>query len=102
MVSTGGRSIGKGMRPGEHPAARLGELLEIPEGEPAAPADAIAALLAGRSASSSVLILIDQLEELFTLADVGERERFLRTYAALRATPGCAVVFTLRADFYGA
>src|SRR6185295_17656276 len=89
------------MRPGEHPAARLGELLEISGPELAAPANAVAALLAGRAVSSSVLIVIDQLEELFTLATPGEREQFLIALGALRDEPRCAVIFTLRADFYG-
>ncbi|HWO25674.1 MAG TPA: hypothetical protein VNO30_43345 [Kofleriaceae bacterium] len=90
------------MRPGERPAARLGELLEISGRERAAPAGAVAALLAGRALNASVLILIDQLEELFTLADAGEREQFLHELASLRAEPRCVIVFTLRADFFGA
>ncbi|HEX7837219.1 MAG TPA: hypothetical protein VF469_07130, partial [Kofleriaceae bacterium] len=94
----------RSMRPGERPAVRLDELLEVSHGgeASAAPADAIAALLAGRAIGSSVLIVIDQLEELFTLADAGERERFLITLRALRDEPRCVVVFTMRADFFGA
>ena len=90
------------MRPSEQPAARLGELLGVSDRKLTSPAEAITALLGGRAFSSSVLILIDQLEELFTLADAGERERFLSALAALRAEPRCVVVFTLRADFFGA
>ncbi|HWO25005.1 MAG TPA: CHAT domain-containing protein, partial [Kofleriaceae bacterium] len=97
-----GPFVVRSMRPGEHPAARLDELLELSDLKLTAPADAIAALLAGRALSSSVLILIDQLEELFAQADAGERERFLSALAALRAAPRCVVVFTLRADFFGA
>jgi hypothetical protein len=64
------------MRPGERPAARLDELLEVSRGAEAntTPAEAIAALLAGRALGSSVL----------------------------RGQPRCVVVFTLRADFFGA
>ena len=91
----------RSMRPGERPAARLGELLEL--SHPAlTPAEAIAALLAQRAPGASVLIVIDQLEELFTLADPDERERFWLAWRALRAEPRCAVLFTLRADFHGA
>jgi WD40 repeat protein len=97
-----GLFVVRSMRPGEHPAARLGELLEVSDRDLTAPVDVIAALLTGRALSSSVLILIDQLEELFTLADADERDRFLIALEALRAAPRCVVVFTLRADFFGA
>jgi WD40 repeat protein len=92
----------RSMRPGEHPAARLGELLEVSGADVPTPADAIAVLLAGRARSAAVLIVIDQLEELFTLADPGEKEQFLIALRALRAEPRCVVVSTLRADFFAA
>ncbi len=96
-----GLFVVRSMRPGERPAARLGELLEL--SHPALPpADAVAALLAQRAPGASVLIVIDQLEELFTLADPGERERFWLAWRALRDEPRCAIIFTLRADFHGA
>ncbi len=97
-----GPFVVRSMRPGEKPAARLGALLEMAPDQRAAPASAIAALLAHRSPGTSVLIMIDQLEELFTLADAGERERFLSALGALRAERRCVVIFTLRADFFGA
>ena len=91
----------RSMRPGDHPTVRLGELLEL--SEPArAPADGVAALLAQRAPGASVLIVIDQLEELFTLADPPERERFWLAWRCLRAEPCCTIIFTLRADFHGA
>jgi hypothetical protein len=46
--------------------------------------------------------VIDQLEELFTLASDGERAKFLVALRALRAEPRCVLVLVLRADFYGA
>lgn len=97
-----GSFVVRSMRPGERPASRLRELLEASERKPGALTNAIGALLAGRAPSASVLILIDQLEELFTVADAGERDRFLSALEALRAVPRCVVVFTLRADFFGA
>jgi hypothetical protein len=90
----------RSMRPGERPAARLDDLLEIPD-PVLTPADAVVALLAQRAPDTSVLVVIDQLEELFTLADTDERERFWRAWQALRAESRCVVIFTLRADFHG-
>lgn len=94
----------RSMRPGERPAAQLDHLLEVAHGGEgiATLADSIAALLVGRASGSSVLILVDQLEELFTLAEAGERRRFQGMLRALRDEPRCVVVFTMRADFFGA
>jgi hypothetical protein len=75
-VSGLGPFVVRSMRPGEQPATRLGELLGAPNRKLTALAEAIDALLAGRAASSSVLIVIDQLEELFTLAGADERDQF--------------------------
>jgi hypothetical protein len=97
-----GRFVVRELRPSEQPAARLGQALEIPAGEGVAVADRVAALLAHLAPSVSLLLVIDQLEELFTLANAGERARFLDALRALRAERRCAVVFTLRADFFGA
>jgi len=86
----------RSMRPGEHPTARLREVFEASGGELAG---AIATLLEHRAPDASVLIVIDQLEELFTLASAEERETFLLALRALRDEPRCVIVFTLRADF---
>lgn len=98
-VSGLGPFVVRTMRPGEHPATRLSEVLE---GNGDAPADAVEALLARCAPETSVLIIIDQLEELFVLADEHEHARFLWSLNALRTEPRCTLVFTLRADFYGA
>jgi tetratricopeptide (TPR) repeat protein len=90
------------LRPGEHPVARLSEALELSSGQPFVAADLIAALLAHRGRDSSVLLVIDQLEELFTLPSTEEREAFLRALCDLRGERRCAVIATLRADFFGA
>ncbi len=101
----------RSMRPGERPTARLGEVLaapdtpegsETPGGELTAPAKAIAALLAHRAQDACLMLVIDQLEELFTLASTGERAKFLDALRVLRAEPRCVLVLVLRADFYGA
>jgi conflict system STAND superfamily ATPase/CHAT domain-containing protein len=97
-----GMFVVRELRPGEQPAARLGQALEVPAGEGLAVANHVAALLAHHAPSVSLLLVVDQLEELFTLANAGERARFLDALRALRAERRCAVVFTLRADFFGA
>jgi hypothetical protein len=48
------------------------------------------------------LVVIDQLEELFTMAAADERQRFIEALEALRANTPCCFVLALRADFFGA
>src|SRR6185503_14990882 len=74
----------------------------LPPGQPFVAADAISTLLAHRSPDSWVLLVIDQLEELFTQATASERDAFLAALRALREERRCAVIVTLRADFFGA
>jgi hypothetical protein len=97
-----GPFVVRDLRPGEQPAQRLGQALQVSPGQPWAAADRIAALLAHRGQGSSVLLVVDQLEELFTLASAEEREPFLAALRDLRAESRCCMIFTLRADFYGA
>src|SRR5262249_12008980 len=97
-----GRFVVRDMRPGEQPAARLGQVLEADPGQPLVAADRVAALCAHRGRGASVLLVVDQLEELFTLARAAEREQFLAALRDLRAEPRCVVLLTLRADFFGA
>ncbi len=104
-VSGVGPFVVRSIRPGEHPTARLSEVLERPEAPPeeiTTLAKAIAVLLAHRAPGTSLLLVIDQLEELFTLASAGERAKFLDTLRALRAEPRCVLMLVLRADLYGA
>jgi hypothetical protein len=97
-----GPCVVRELRPGERPAERLGEALEVRDAEPLVVSDRVAALLAHRAAGALLLVVVDQLEELFTLASAAERAAFLAALRALRAEPRCAVVFTLRGDFFGA
>jgi WD40 repeat protein len=90
------------LRPGAQPFSRLCHALGAPQNEPLAAEKRVAALLAHRSPGASLLIVIDQLEELFTQATTGELEGFLAGLRALRTEPRCAVIYTLRADFSGA
>lgn len=87
------------MRPDERPSETLARTLE--RGLPAA-GPTIDALVARQWPAESLLIFIDQLEEMFTLADATERQRFIAMLRGLRSEPRCYLLFALRADFYGA
>jgi hypothetical protein len=89
------------MRPGEQPARRVDELLKVAPESQGSATDHVEALLPDRSPGLS-LIVVDQLEELFTLASPSERELFFERLRALRNEPHYVVIFTLRADFFGA
>ena len=97
------------LRPGAAPlaalAARLAmgnltasQLRALFEGAPAA----VAALVAHGAASGTIVIVIDQLEELFTLCtSAGEREQFAAVVAQLAAsaTAPIRVICAIRDDF---
>ncbi|MEZ4364272.1 MAG: AAA family ATPase [Kofleriaceae bacterium] len=70
----------------------------LPGGEAATEA-ALAELLA-RQPTASLLLVIDQAEELFTQCDAAELRQFTGALRALRAQGRCQVIFTLRADFF--
>lgn len=93
------------LRPGQHPLQRLEEALAA-EGEAAAPRSGewrgrAAALLAGRGDGARLLVLIDQLEEAFALAEPDARKGFFAALGELRAAPRCHLILCLRADFLG-
>ena len=94
-----GGFVVRGMRPGDAPFARLAHVLE---GDPCASATAIDELLERHAPAGALLLVVDQLEELFTIAAANERLGFFESVRALRANPRCVLVFTLRADFFGA
>lgn len=104
--------------PGTDPRGALNRVLDdggdVPDGlDPARPrmpapgslSRAVDSLLTGRRAppSSTVLLVVDQAEELFTLCeDPRERRRFVKALVATaRARSRLRVVWVLRADFYG-
>ena len=89
------------LRPGERPVDRLAAALDGEVGSATAVASAIGALLARNPPATSLLLVIDQLEELFAIAGDGARRDFLEALHPLRADPRCVLVFALRADFYG-
>lgn len=85
------------MRPGAEPTRRLVELLA---GELTRQAELIAAALAEPPPAQRLLLVIDQFEELFTQAERDEQERFIQAMQTLRGAGHCALVVTMRADFY--
>jgi TIR domain len=87
------------LRPGEHPLVQLAEALEI---DLDALSTAVGPLLARHAPATSLLLVIDQLEELFAIASADQRVGFLAAVRMLRADARCVLVFTLRSDFYGA
>ncbi|MFJ3344992.1 AAA family ATPase [Streptomyces diastaticus] len=81
------------------------ETVDLLREDPERAAGLAARLLADRP-EQRLIVLVDQLEELFTLChDCAERTTFLRAVTALTKPgnegPGALVVLTLRADFYG-
>jgi len=88
------------MTPGEHPAASLRTALMAVAVRPPPAVSAVATLTAvGGEGSSQLVLVVDQMEEAWTLAiDDDERERFLSMLASPPAN--VRVVATLRADFF--
>jgi len=66
------------------------------------PVTTIAAFVARHPPAERVLVFVDQLEELFTLAGTAERQRFIAKLQVLRSVSQCCLLLTLRADFFGA
>jgi WD40 repeat protein len=90
-------------RPGAAPRAALAARTELPaaiatEGDPAA----IAAHLRGRTGEETLVLVVDQFEEIFTLCrDAAERARFAEVLvqAARSVDDRVRVILTLRDDF---
>lgn len=101
----GDRFLVQAMRPGAEPMAALARALEMAEAEAKRQGSeraAVERLLARRADGDRLLLVVDQLEELFTTAAPEERAAFEAALGELRQEARVAVVLTLRADFYGA
>ena len=92
------------MRPGPHPMRELARIA-LRGAEPARDRDRVADLLErlvyGSETGGRVVLVIDQLEEVWTTcSDATERAAFLDTVAELldSATP-CSIVLVARADY---
>lgn len=92
------RCLVRSVRATAQPGARLAEALEIER--PTAISAAVTALLANQG-GARLVVFIDQLEELFTLAASAERQRFIGSLHELTTDTRCAVIVALRADFFG-
>lgn len=94
----------------EVPAASEPSLPKVSEEAPAAsePQAELAAelgahvdrLLDGKPAGHRLVVHVDQMEEIFTLASEEERGRFFTGLEVLRADPRCLLFCCLRADFF--
>ncbi|TMQ23429.1 MAG: ATP-binding protein, partial [Deltaproteobacteria bacterium] len=87
--------VARTMRPGDAPLRRLADCLEAT----AADAAAVAAWSA-RHAGARLVVFVDQLEELFTLAPRAEQDGFAAALRALRDEPRVLLLLAVRADFY--
>src|SRR5687767_9156935 len=63
--------------------------------------DRIKLVLEASSSADRLLVVIDQFEELFTLADPKEVSPWIRTILSMANEAPASVLITLRADFYG-
>jgi WD40 repeat protein len=57
-------------------------------------------LMASSAGASRVLLVIDQLEELFTQVDRAAQRRYFGALQLLRRDPRCTLLMAMRADFY--
>ena len=89
--------LARTVRPGPRPVQALAEALQATHG---GPREVLTDLLAGHFPAGRLLLVIDPLEEVFTLAPPAEQERFVAAVQALRADARCALILVLRADFY--
>ena len=88
------------MRPGPRPSEVLTMALGGNSNEGEFEPGTVDALLEKHPPSERLLLLVDQFEEVFTQANRAERARFIAELQALRAPENCALILTLRADFY--
>ena len=84
------------MRPTAEPFAELRKALDA---DPADPAAAAAHALAAQPDARRLLLVVDQCEELFTVAQ-GDTTAFQQALVRLAEVPDAHVVLTVRADFY--
>lgn len=89
--------LARDIRPGAQPLQALADALG---GDPRQPERAMAALLAEHAPAQRLLLVIDQFEELFVQADRAAQSQFIATMLTLRTLEQCALIVTMRADFY--
>lgn len=88
------------MRPGPRPLEVLAQVLERADDDAPFAYETVQDLLEAHPPAKRLLLLVDQFEEVFTQAEREEGARFIAALQGLRAPENCALVLTLRADFY--
>jgi WD40 repeat protein/energy-coupling factor transporter ATP-binding protein EcfA2 len=105
-----GRWQVRSLRPGTAPLRSLADALPGSDGAGSGAAatpptraaleQAVAELLQGDPAAERLLLVVDQLEEVFAQASTPARSGFLSALLTLHEVDRCTVVATMRADFY--
>jgi signal transduction histidine kinase len=88
----------RSMRPGGDPVSAIAAALACGDDDLYAAADH---LIATSAPATRLLLLIDQVEEIFTQAARAEQGRFIAAIRQLQGHPACSLILSLRADFYG-
>ncbi len=88
------------MRPGPRPLEVLAQVLERADDDAPFAYETAQDLLEAHPPAKRLLLLVDQFEEVFTQAEREEGARFIAALQGLRTPENCALVLTLRADFY--
>lgn len=84
------------LRPGADPVAALATARRSPGSDGRDGAE----LPAGLGPEQRLLVVVDQLEEAFTLAPRPAQQAFFRSLGELARAPRCTVVLAMRADFF--
>jgi WD40 repeat protein/energy-coupling factor transporter ATP-binding protein EcfA2 len=104
-----GRWLVRSLRPGAAPLRSLTDALggSGDQGQAAPPPPtrvdlerAVAEMLQREEAAERLLLVVDQLEEVFAQASAADRSGFLTALLTLYEVDRCTVVATMRADFY--
>lgn len=96
MLFAAGKWLVRALRPGINPLSALSTALA---GDPRQAESTVATLFASAPEVRNLLIVVDQLEELFVLAE-GEARPFQEALVHLAAVPNTYVILAVRADFY--
>lgn len=88
------------MRPGPMPTEVLAGVLGTKDNKGEFEPGSVDMLLEAHAPAQQLMLLVDQFEEVFTQAKRAEQARFIAALQALRAAENCALILTLRADFY--
>jgi len=87
----------RSLRPGSQPQAALEAALGSSK---SLPAGAVDQLLVANPSAQRLLLVVDQFEEIFSVADAGKRQEFIESLGRLLESRQCALVAAMRADFY--